>query len=328
MYYYETNCTDPCFNLAFEEYLLERKRKGDILMLWQNANTVVVGLNQNTVQEIDPVFVHKHGITVVRRTTGGGAVYHDMGNLNYSFITDLVDAENMSIASFSKPVCDALAELGVNAEVSGRNDIIVEGKKVSGVAQRIYKGRILHHGTLLFKTDPTMISGALKVDPSKFSSKSTKSVRNRVGNIKDYLSNDMSLAEFWEHLRINLCGDDTRVCMLTDEELAVISRNAENKYRSWDWTYGCSPKFNYCNSLRFRSGLVEVKLMVEKGVITAVSFSGDFMAVVDSSAAVNTLMGTRYDREEVSAKLCNLDIASMFGDVSDQELLSVIFGES
>ena len=327
MYYYETHCTDPCFNLSFEEYLLENKREGDILMLWQNANTVVVGLNQNTAQEINSAFVQEHGITVVRRSTGGGAVYHDMGNLNYSFITDLADAENMSIARFSKPVCDALAELGVNAEVSGRNDILVNGKKVSGVAQRIYKGRILHHGTLLFKTDPAMLSGALNVDPTKFSSKSSKSVRTRVGNIKDYLSDDMSMAEFWTLLRVKLCGDDACACTLTDDELAEVSRNAEEKYRSWDWNYGRSPSFNYCNSSRFPGGLMEVKLMVETGVITAVSFSGDFMAVTDCSAAVNAQTGARYIRADVSAKLRTLDIAPMFGNISEQELLSLIFCE-
>lgn len=327
MYYYETGRTDPCYNLAFEEYLLENKREGDILMLWQNANTIVVGLNQNTAQEINSAFVEKHNITVVRRTTGGGAVYHDMGNLNYSFITDLGDSEQMSIARFSKPVCDALAQLGVKAEVSGRNDILVDGKKVSGVAQRVYKDRILHHGTLLFETDPARISGALNVDPTKFSSKSSKSVRSRVGNIKDYLPAGISLAEFWQALREKLCRDEAQVCALTGAELSVIARNAEDKYRSWEWTYGRSPAFNYSNRARFPGGLVEVKLLVEKGVISAVSFSGDFMAVADCCAATKALVGTKLSRDAVTAKLRTLDIPAMFGSISEEELLSVIFGD-
>lgn len=327
MYYYETGRTDPCYNLAFEEYLLENKREGDILMLWQNANTIVVGLNQNTAQEINSAFVEKHNITVVRRTTGGGAVYHDMGNLNYSFITDLGDSEQMSIVRFSKPVCDALAQLGVKAEVSGRNDILVDGKKVSGVAQRVYKDRILHHGTLLFETDPAMISGALNVDPTKFSSKSSKSVRSRVGNIKDYLPAGISLAEFWQALREKLCRDEAQVCVLTDAELSAIARNAEEKYRSWEWTYGRSPAFNYSNRARFPGGLVEVKLLVEKGVISAASFSGDFMAVADCRAATKALVGTRLSRDAVAAKLRGLDTPAMFGSISEEELLSVIFGD-
>ena len=154
--YLETGSTDPCYNLAFEEYVLKNRTEGDWLILWQNANTVVVGLNQNTAEEINPEFVTAHNVTVVRRETGGGAVYHDLGNLNYSFITDLGDAASLTIARFTLPVCRALEAMGVHAQTSGRNDITVDGQKVSGVAQRIYRNRILHHGTLLFDSDPVM----------------------------------------------------------------------------------------------------------------------------------------------------------------------------
>ena len=188
VHYLETGSVDPCYNLALEQYVLEHFREGDWLLLWQNANTVVIGLNQNTAEEINAAFVEKHGVTVVRRMTGGGAVYHDLGNLNYSFICDVGNAEELTIRRFTDPVCRALAAMGVDAETSGRNDILVGGKKVSGVAQRITNGRILHHGTLLFDSDPAMIEGALKADPAKFRSKSAKSVRSRVGNIRDYLS--------------------------------------------------------------------------------------------------------------------------------------------
>ncbi|MER2151192.1 MAG: lipoate--protein ligase family protein, partial [Candidatus Limivicinus sp.] len=200
VHYLETGSTDPCYNLALEQYVLEHRREGEWLMLWQNANTVVIGLNQNTAEEIDAAFVEAHGITVVRRMTGGGAVYHDLGNLNYSFICDVGNAEELSIRRFTEPVCRALAAMGVEAETSGRNDIVVDGKKVSGVAQRIAGGRILHHGTLLFRSDPTMIAGALHADPAKFQSKSAKSVRARVGNLADYLPEGTGLQEFWEKL--------------------------------------------------------------------------------------------------------------------------------
>ena len=181
IHYLETGSVDPCYNLALEQVVLEQRREGDWLMLWQNRNTVVVGLNQNTAEEINASFVEAHGITVVRRMTGGGAVYHDLGNLNYSFIRDVGNAEELTIGRFTEPVCRALASLGVQASVSGRNDILVDGKKISGVAQRIVGGRILHHGTLLFDSDPAMIAGALRADPAKFTSKSAKSVRSRVG---------------------------------------------------------------------------------------------------------------------------------------------------
>ena len=152
--YMETGSTDPTYNLAFEEYVLTHRREGEYLLLWQNDNTIVVGRNQNTAQEIDPAFVEQHHIRVVRRGTGGGAVYHDMGNLNYSFITDVGDAERLTMERFTRPIVAALQGLGLRAEASGRNDILVEGRKVSGTAQRLVNGRILHHGTLLFDSRP------------------------------------------------------------------------------------------------------------------------------------------------------------------------------
>ena len=162
LHYLETGSTDPAYNLAFEEYVLTHRMDGDYLILWQNDNTVVVGQNQNTAAEINRAFVEAHGVHVVRRTTGGGAVYHDLGNLNYSFITD-EEAGSLRLERFTAPVVDALASLGLQAEASGRNDILVEGRKVSGTAQRVYKTRILHHGTLLFDSDPDMVAGALNV---------------------------------------------------------------------------------------------------------------------------------------------------------------------
>ena len=200
MHYLETGSLDPCYNLALEQFVLEYRTEGDWLMLWQNANTIVIGQNQNTAEEIDPAFVAAHGITVVRRMTGGGAVYHDLGNLNYSFITDVGNAEELSIRRFTEPVCRALAAMGVEAETSGRNDIVVDGRKVSGVAQRIAGGRILHHGTLLFDSDPAMIAGSLRADPAKFRSKSAKSVRSRVGMLRDYLPAGTDLCTFWDRI--------------------------------------------------------------------------------------------------------------------------------
>ncbi|MEG2037634.1 MAG: lipoate--protein ligase family protein, partial [Ruthenibacterium sp.] len=164
MTYLETGSQNPYYNLAFEEFVLTERREGDYLLLWQNANTIVIGQNQNAEEEINRAFVEEHGIHVVRRTTGGGAVYHDLGNLNYSFLTDVSDSGTMSMARFTAPVVQALRDLGVQAEASGRNDILADGKKVSGTAQRLSRHRILHHGTLLFDSNPAMIAGALRAD--------------------------------------------------------------------------------------------------------------------------------------------------------------------
>ena len=325
--YIETGCFDPCFNLAFEEYILKNKTEGDWLMLWQNANTVVIGMNQNTAEEINAAFVKEHNITVVRRMTGGGAVYHDLGNLNYSFITDVGDKSALSIEQFSRPVCRALESFGLEASVGGRNDILVGGKKVSGVAQRIYKGRILHHGTLLFRSDPDMIAGALNADPAKFESKSSKSVRSRVGNISEFLPEDMSFEAFRAEIQRQLSLDGAIVRTLDPDELSIIDENAEKKYRSWEWTYGRSPKYTFKNKLRFPGGSIEVRLFVEKGCIREAAFSGDYMAVTDGGEAVRALSGVRLDREEILNALRGVDMEAAFGAITAENIADVIFME-
>lgn len=327
MYYLETFSTDPCYNLAFEEYILTNRRQGDWLLLWQNENTVVVGLNQNAEEEINRPFVDSHHITVVRRTTGGGAVYHDLGNLNYSFISDLGDAQTLSLSKFTAPVCQALAELGVSAQLGGRNDIMVDGKKVSGVAQRIMAGRILHHGTLLFDSDEEMIAGALQADPAKFASKSAKSVRSRVGNIRKALPRDMELAEFWEELLGKLSSQGAERTELEPEELEQVRRLADEKYRSWDWTFGRSPKYGFKNRRRFPGGTLGVSLDVQAGRIENAVFFGDFMAVSDCGPAERALCGRRFEAGELRAALGALELEPMFGTVSLDEILSVMFGE-
>ncbi len=323
--YIETNSTDPCYNLAFEEYILKNKTEGNWLMLWQNANTIVIGLNQNTAEEINAAFVKEHDITVVRRTTGGGAVYHDLGNLNYSFITDVGDKEKLSIKEFSCPVLRALSNLGLNAVLGGRNDISIDGKKVSGVAQRVFGSRILHHGTLLFESNAEMIAGALNVDPTKFQSKSAKSVRSRVGNIKDFLPYEMTLAEFWQALLDELSVDGAYLGTLTDCELAEISKNADEKYRTWDWTYGKNPNFSFSNKVRYAGGLLEVKLNTVNNVISDAAFSGDFMAVTDSADAAKSLCGVKLERAAVLSALEKVDIPSVFGGITLDEIVDTIF---
>jgi len=326
MFYIETKSTDPYYNLAFEEYILRNKREGDWLLLWRNANTVVVGMNQNPLEEIDEGFVKAHGVDVVRRTTGGGAVYHDLGNVNYSFITDAGDAEQLSMERFTGTVCRALASMGVGAEPTGRNDITVQGKKISGTAQRLDGDRLLCHGTLLFKSDTDMIAGALRTDPDKYRSKSTKSVASRVGNISDYLPGETTVEDFIEKLLAALTEERFTRAELISREIEEVEHLAETKYRTWEWNYGASPPYDAVRKkARREGGTLEIYIKVEKGQIASVGFRGDFMARVPLRPLEAALAGRPFRRGEVAGLLGEFPIADMFGGITAEEILEVLF---
>ena len=322
--YLETHSQNPYYNLAFEEYVLCHRTQGDYLLLWQNDNTIVVGQNQNTEAEINRAFVEQHHINVVRRSTGGGAVYHDLGNLNYSLITDVGD-DGISIRRFTEPVVAALRSLGLNAEASGRNDILVEGRKVSGTAQRRHGGRILHHGTLLFDANPGMVAGALNVDPEKFRSKSTKSVRSRIGNIRDFLPNDMELPAFWAYLKDALSGGGLTPGALSAGELAEVDRLKREKYDTWEWNYGRSPKFDVRCKRYWDGGCLEANVSIANGVITDVRFFGDFLSVCGLEELVERLKGVTFHPEDVRAVLNDSPVGELFGGITADEVTATIF---
>lgn len=322
LFYIYNKSLNPYFNLALEEYFLT-KSKDEFFIIWRNDNCIVVGKNQNTLSEINIDFVKKNDISVVRRLTGGGAVFHDKGNINFTFIKNINDV-NISFQEFLEPIVEFLKSLGVEAKISGRNDIVVDEKKISGNAQTIENGRILHHGTLLFSANLKNVSEALKVSKEKYESKGVKSVESRVTNIKSYLKNDMTVDEFMNELyRYIKNNTDIKEYILTQEDIKNIDELVRNKYSTYEWNFGNSPKFNYKNSKKFNSGIVEVYLKIEKGKIDEVKIYGDFFNVDDILDIENALRGCRYDLGDIKKALKEFDFNKYFIGISLDEFCQI-----
>lgn len=319
---------DPAVNLALEEYVLRHPQAdGDLVLFYINAPSIIIGRHQNTLEEINRAYVEQHGIHVVRRLSGGGAVYHDLGNLNFSFLTDYHPDNFRNFKKFTEPVITALAKLGVQAELSGRNDILVDGKKVSGNAQYLSNNRMVSHGTLLFNTDLSHVSDALNVKDSKITSKGIKSVRSRVANISEYLPSPLKIEEFRAFLLENYFGNLPEVprYLLTGEDWAAVQRLAEERYRSWDWTYGHSPAFNVQKRERFESGEIDARLDVQEGKIRSLKFYGDFFSRTEPEELARLLIGVRYRRDDIYAALQDVDITQFFAGLNPQTLSEFLY---
>ncbi|MBQ1375107.1 MAG: lipoate--protein ligase [Clostridia bacterium] len=328
MIYIENTSVDPYYNMACDEYILKNMDFGeDILTLWRNDNAIIIGKNQNAFEEVNAAYVDEHGIKVCRRVTGGGAVYHDLNNLNFSLFIDLKDSSKLDdLNFFVLPVVKALSELGVNAEVKGRNDITIDGRKFSGLAQRIHKDKLLFHGTLMFDVDVTILSKCLNVKPGKLQSKGHKSVRSRVTNIKEYIKDDVDVLGFKEILKKQLFeGQEYKEYVLTDEDKANIQKIRDEKFATWEWNYGESPESNFKNAERFKGGEVDVRMMLEDGKIQKIRFYGDFLSTDDLDALIRALEEQRYDIETVDKILSSMDLRPFFGAITKDEIMHVMF---
>jgi len=323
--YLVTNNTEACYNLAFEEYILNNYKDDDYLILWQNDNTIVVGVNQNPLEEINTSLAEQMGVNIVRRSTGGGTVYHDMGNLNFSFITDWNEFHNADYESFLRPVMEAFKKIGVVIELKGRNDLLIDGKKISGSAQSLVSGRILHHGTLLIDSDLDVIGKLLNVTTDKIQSKGIKSVRSRVTNIKDYVSQSITVESVKELLIRQWFGKDEEPMQLSHSDLAEIKLIADNKYRTWEWTYSRSPKFSFRNSRRFPGGSLEVNLDVKDGIIDKCMFTGDFLSMKSVREVENALKWVKYDRKYIYKIFESLPVNLYFGSITTNEIIDCFF---
>jgi len=320
---------DPTLNLAIEEYALRHLPGGhEYLILYVNEPSIIIGKNQNTAEEIHARYVEDNSIHVVRRLSGGGAVYHDLGNLNFSFVTNDDGKSFHNFRKFTEPVVRALRSLGVEAELTGRNDLQVGERKISGNAQFASKGRIFSHGTLLYDSDMEAVAAALNANPEKFKSKSTKSVRSRVANITEFLSEPMSIDAFKAKLLAAIYEGRTPARYeLTDEDRSAVRKLADERYRSWDWNYGRSPAFNMRKTKRLSAGTYDVRLNVEGGVIREAAVYGDFFSLGEASEFAAKLVGVRYDAKAIGELVDTVDLTHYFGPVTRDEWMELFFYE-
>lgn len=327
MKYIVNNSNDPAYNIALESYAFrELVGEDELFLLWINEPAIIIGKHQNAIAEINKEYTDSHGIHVVRRLSGGGAVYHDLNNLNYTIISNKADEGAFDFKTFSKPVIDTLATLGVKADFTGRNDLEIDGKKICGNAQAYYKGRMMHHGCLLFDVDMSVLVDALKVSKDKIESKGVKSVRARVTNINNELPQKMTVLEFKDAILNQMKKEypDMEEYVLSEDELKHIQDIRDSQFGTWDWTYGETPDYTIERNVRYPAGKITSFAKVEKSVIESIKIYGDFFGIGDVSDIETLLVGTRYEYKDVLAKLQTVDINHYFSRITAEEVAKAI----
>lgn len=331
--------TNPYWNLSAEEYLLT-KVKEPVFRLWQNENAIIVGRNQNAIAEINTQFVEENNIKVVRRLTGGGAVFHDLGNLNYTFIENKVASENTDqmFQRFTAPVIEALNNIGVKAYLHGRNDLLIDGRKFSGNAICINNNRILQHGTLLFNSSINNLSGALKTRAEKFIGKAVQSNRSRVTNISEHLTVQMDIVQFRDYLKnfISSKADNFTLYEYTKEDIDAIDNLCKEKYSTYEWNFGHSPKYGFEKVVKFTGGIIELSMEVKDGAISKLNIMGDYFFTKPTDEFCARMIGVKHTAKDIQQaleqidssekKACNpLGLQAYFSNILLGEIASIFF---
>jgi len=331
MLYYDNLCVDPYFNMALEEYLMKfYPSDKDILMLWQSGPAVLIGRYQNTIAQINQDFVRENDIKIARRITGGGSVYQDFGNVNYSYIIRDGKSVQYNYKKLAEPVIDALIKLGVKAEFNGRNDITIEGRKISGNAQHVYKNTVLHHGTLLLNSDLENLSNVLKVKKDKLANKGIDSVASRVANISEFLPSLLSMTEFREKIFTSILKNNPHAqpLILTQHDIDAAEDLANSKFRTWEWNYSESPDYNYYRANRFPGGEVELYIKIsESSIIENIRIFGDFLGGEDIAFIEQSLMDVKFSPESIRTILTRIDVPRYFAGTDLDSIIELFFKE-
>mgnify|MGYP000956186103 CR=1 FL=1 len=325
MIYINNTSTNPFFNFALEYYLMNEKKlpENTVFLFWRTEPTLMIGRYQNTIEEINEKYVKKNKINVIRRISGGGTIYTDLGGWQYSFITK-GKAEQIDFNKYVTPIVEALNKIGVGAEFNSRNDLVINNRKFSGNAQCMISDYTLHHGSLLFNTDLGEMIKSITVDEYKIISKGIKSVKERVTNIADHLKEPMDSMKFKELMVQSVMRGSKNEYKLTDEDIRRVNEISKNKFEMWEWNYGKSPKFNITKTGRFNGGKMEFKLDVNGGIIERCTVYGDFFGTVDINSFCNVLMGCKYNKESIKEALEKNNMQNVFYDINYLNLIDVI----
>ncbi|MEN8157124.1 MAG: lipoate--protein ligase [Bacteroidota bacterium] len=318
--------TDPWFNLASEELLL-RSRTEDYFLLYRNRPSIVVGKHQNTLAEINLPYVLENGIVVARRISGGGTVFHDLGNINFAFITSGKEGELVDYRKHTLPMIEAMGKMGLKVTMGKRNELLLGKQKISGTASHVFKHRALHHGTLLFSSELENLSAALRVKPGRFEDRAVKSIRSEVTNISDHLVEKMDVVDFQKRLHDHILDtmDGAIKYQYSPKDLDGINQLKQSKFSSWEWNFGTSPKYQFNKIFRFGSGEIVLHMNVEKGIIKEVDIEGEFLGTKDVHVLESILAGAIHDPATLRMRLSQVNVSDYINGLENEALLSGMF---